>query len=170
MAEPETPTSTEHLIKSICDPDNIRETAPCPLGLRTSQGGPIAVQKSAGAERRCVQWCATRARPASTASNKSRVSSKARWPEIEDQLLQGSYQPQPLRRVKIPKPAGGTRNLGIPTVIDRVIQQAVLQRLQPPVGSDIWDVNAGPNSMKAQRQIPEPDRTWNRLNSLICYL
>ena len=56
---------------------------------------------------------------------------KARWSEIEDQLLRGRYQPQAVRRVKIPKPAGGMRNLGIPTVIDRVIQQAVLQRLQP---------------------------------------
>jgi RNA-directed DNA polymerase len=59
---------------------------------------------------------------------------KARWLEIEDQLLQGRYQPQPVRQVKIPGPAGGTRNLGIPTVIDHVIQQAVLQRLQP-----LWD-------------------------------
>ena len=59
---------------------------------------------------------------------------KARWSEIEDQLLQGRYQPQPVLRVKIPKPDGGMRNLGIPTVIDRVIQQALLQRLQPQ-----WD-------------------------------
>jgi len=59
---------------------------------------------------------------------------KARWSEIEDQLLQGRYQPQPVLRVKIPKPDGGMRNLGIPTVIDRVIQQAILQRLQPQ-----WD-------------------------------
>jgi RNA-directed DNA polymerase len=42
---------------------------------------------------------------------------KARWSEIEDQLLQGRYQPQPVLRVKIPKPDGGMRNLGIPTVI-----------------------------------------------------
>jgi RNA-directed DNA polymerase len=40
---------------------------------------------------------------------------KARWPGIEEQLLQGRYQPQPVRRVKIPKPDGGTRNPGIPT-------------------------------------------------------
>ena len=59
---------------------------------------------------------------------------KARWSEIEDQLLQGRYPPQPVLRVKIPKPDGGMRNLGIPTVIDRVIQQAILQRLQPQ-----WD-------------------------------
>ena len=106
-AEPESPASTEHLMEAICAPDNI-ETA-----LRAvvrNQGAPgvdgITVKRLPGIL-------------------------KARWSEIEDQLLRGRYQPQPVRRVKIPKPAGGVRNLGIPTVIDRVIQQAVLQRLQP---------------------------------------
>src|SRR5258708_16183416 len=77
-----------------------------------------------------MQWCATRGRPALTVKQLPSIL-KARWPEIEEQLLQGRYQPQPVRRERIPKPAGGTRNLGIPTVIDRVIQQAVLPRLQP---------------------------------------
>src|SRR5437588_12022186 len=106
-AEPESPASTEHLMEAICDSENI-ETA-----LRAvvrNKGAPgvdgITVQQLPGIL-------------------------KARWSEIENQLLQGRYQPQPVRRVRIPKPAGGTRNRGIPTVIDRVIQHAVLPRRQP---------------------------------------
>jgi RNA-directed DNA polymerase len=109
-AERESPAPTEHLMEAICDSDNI-ETA-----LRAvvrNKGAPgidgITVQQLPGIL-------------------------KARWSEIENQLLQGCYQPQPVRRVRIPKPAGGTRDLGIPTVIDRMIQQAVLQRFQPQ-----WD-------------------------------
>jgi RNA-directed DNA polymerase len=55
---------------------------------------------------------------------------KQHWPGIREKLLSGSYQPQPVRRVEIDKPDGGVRKLGIPTVLDRFVQQAVLQILQ----------------------------------------
>jgi RNA-directed DNA polymerase len=53
------------------------------------------------------------------------------WPDLREQLLSGRYQPQPVRRKEIDKPGGGKRELGIPTVLDRFIQQALLQVLQP---------------------------------------
>lgn len=53
------------------------------------------------------------------------------WPDIRQMLLQGRYRPSPVRKVMIPKPDGSQRELGIPTVTDRLIQQALLQVLQP---------------------------------------
>src|SRR6185503_11868847 len=110
-SEPESPAPTANLMEAICDPENIE------AALR-------AMVRNKGAPG--VEGSTVRQLPGIL---------KARWPEIEHHLLQGRYQPQPVRRVMIPKPwGGGERALGIPTVIDRVIQQAVLQRLQP-----LWD-------------------------------
>lgn len=58
---------------------------------------------------------------------------KRHWPALREQLLAGRYQPSVVKRVEIPKPGGGVRMLGIPTVLDRFIQQAVLQVLQPVI-------------------------------------
>jgi RNA-directed DNA polymerase len=55
---------------------------------------------------------------------------KEHWPAVREQLLSGTYKPQPVKRVEIPKPDGGVRQLGIPTVLDRMVQQAVMQVLQ----------------------------------------
>lgn len=57
----------------------------------------------------------------------------AHWPRIRASLLDGSYRPAPVRRVQIPKPDGGVRELGIPTVTGRLIQQALLQVFQPRI-------------------------------------
>lgn len=56
---------------------------------------------------------------------------KENWIDIKTKILKRKYKPQPVLRVEIPKPNGGVRNLGIPTVVDRIIEQAIAQVLTP---------------------------------------
>jgi len=67
----------------------------------------------------------------------------ANWQRLREELLAGSYQPSPVRRHSIPKPGGGERELGIPTVVDRLIQQAILQVLQPRFDPSFSDQSYG---------------------------
>jgi len=68
---------------------------------------------------------------------------KTHWPSIRAELLSGTYRPQAVRRVEIPKPTGGMRELGIPTVLDRLIQQALLQVLQPMIDPTFSEFSYG---------------------------
>jgi len=89
------------------------------------------------------------------------------WPSIKAALLSGQYMPQAIRAVDIPKPAGGIRTLGIPTVLDRLIQQALLQILQPvfePTFSESsYGFRPGRNAQQAvlaAQQYVQEGRRW----------
>src|SRR5580658_6098504 len=97
---------TEQLMEEVCERENCKQAL---RRVRANKGSPgvdgMTVHKLAG-------------------------HLKQHWPAIREQLLSGNYKPQPVKRVEIPKPDGGVRKLGIPTVLDRFIQQAVMQVLQ----------------------------------------
>ena len=102
----ESPAIVERLMEEVCERTN------CEQALKRVQSN----KGSAGVDGMTVQQL-----PAYL---------KQHWPNIREQLLAGTYKPQPVLRVEIAKPDGGMRKLGIPTVVDRFIQQAVLQVLQ----------------------------------------
>jgi RNA-directed DNA polymerase len=107
---PESPAVTEQLMEEVCDRENLQSAW---KRVRRNQGGP-------GVDGMTI--------------DDARDFLCEHWPDIRSQLLDGTYQPQPVKRVEIPKPDGGVRKLGVPCVVDRLIQQAVLQVLQ-----ERWD-------------------------------
>jgi RNA-directed DNA polymerase len=104
--EPERPANTCQIMEEVCGRVNLKEAL---RQVRSNKG-------SAGVDRMTVDQLGDYL--------------KQHWPAIREQLLNGTYEPKPVRRVEIPKPDGGVRKLGIPTVLDRLIQQAAMQVLQ----------------------------------------
>ena len=92
---------------------------------------------------------------------------KKEWPRIKEELLEGTYQPKPVRKVEIPKPGGGVRTLGIPPVLDRLIQQALHQELmrlfEPDFSESSYGFRPGRSAhqaVKAARQYVADGRRW----------
>jgi RNA-directed DNA polymerase len=103
---------------------------------QTSPGAADLLGQALARENMVQAWKRVKANKGSAGVDKRTVLEtgeylKQAWPDIRAELLDGRYRPDPVRRVGIPKPGGGTRELGIPTVVDRLIQQALLQVLQP---------------------------------------
>jgi RNA-directed DNA polymerase len=85
---------------------------------------------------------------------------EAHWPEIRRRLDQGTYRPAPVRRVQIPKPGGGVRELGVPTVLDRLICQAILQVLTPIFDPEFSEGSFGFRPGRSAHQAVEAARAF----------
>ena len=104
--ETENPAGNQRVMEEVCERENRREAL---QRVRANQGSP-------GIDGMTV--------------DELPEYLEQHWPAIREQLFSGTYEPKPVKRVEIPKPDGGVRKLGIPTVLDRFIQQAVMQVLQ----------------------------------------
>jgi RNA-directed DNA polymerase len=118
-SRPETPAASGPMMEAVVERDNLRKAL---AQVRRNKGAP-------GLDGMTVDDLAPYLRD--------------HWPAIRTQLLDGTYRPQPVKRVEIPKDGGGTRALGIPTVLDRFVQQAVLQVLQPAWDPTFSDASYG---------------------------
>ena len=116
--------------------DPVSDEANCPRQDTKSTGSGLLLQAALTRENLRQAFKRVRANKGAAGVDGLDIGQTARqlvtmWPTLREQLLRGTYRPSPVRRVTIPKPDGGERELGIPTVTDRLIQQALLQVLQP---------------------------------------
>src|SRR6516165_12786491 len=114
---PESPALAEQLMEEVCSRENLEAAW---KRVRSNKGSP-------GVDGMTI--------------DDAKDYLRAHWPSIRSKLLEGIYQPQPVKRVEIPKPDGGVRKLGVPCVVDRLIQQALLQVLQ-----EQWDLTFSEHS------------------------
>src|SRR5580693_4335745 len=132
MHGPESPASTNRLMEEVCERENLKKAL---RRVKANKG-------SAGVDGMTVGGITDYL--------------KQHWPAIREQLLNGTYEPKPVRRVEIPKPDGGVRKLGIPTVLDRFIQQAVMQVLQrqwdPTFSASSYGFRPGRSAQQAVAQ------------------
>jgi len=130
--DPESPARTSRLMEEVCERENLKEAL---RRVKANKG-------SAGVDGITVGGITDYL--------------KQHWPAIREQLLNGTYEPKPVRRVEIPKPDGGVRKLGIPTVLDRFIQQAVMQVLQrqwdPTFSASSYGFRPGRSAQQAVAQ------------------
>ena len=135
--------STEHLMEQILDSANVKAAV---RKVKSNQGAPgidgITVQE--------------------LDAHLEKV-----WQEAQAQMMEGRYRPNPVRQVMIPKPGGGERMLGIPTVLDRVIQQAILQILNPIIDPTFSESSYGfrpgrsaHDAVKAAKRCIEDGLEW----------
>src|SRR5271167_1076597 len=132
MRGSESPASTNRLMEEVCERENLKEAL---RRVKANKG-------SAGVDGMTVGGITDYL--------------KQHWPTIREQLLNGTYEPRPVRRVEIPKPDGGVRKLGIPTVLDRLIQPAVMQVLQrqwdPTFSASSYGFRPGRSAQQAVAQ------------------
>jgi len=139
VAETESPAATAQLMEEVCERENLVRAW---QRVRGNKGAP-------GVDGMTV--------------DNAKSYLREHWPDIRSQLLAGTYRPQPVKRVEIPKPDGGVRKLGVPCVVDRLIQQALLQVLQkrwdPTFSEHSYGFRPGRSAhqavAQAQRYVPE---------------
>ena len=134
---PESPAVTEQLMEEMCDRENLGRAW---KRVRSNQGSP-------GVDGMTI--------------DDAKDYLREHWPSIRSQLLDGTYQPQPVKRVEIPKPGGGVRKLGVPCVVDRLIQQACC-RFSRSSGTRRF-----PSTVTASDRDAPPIRRWPKRNDTL---